>query len=124
MIYQQSDNKVNKKLTKGKQTSQMGRTWASLRNLGIPVSSIYPWPPKHSRPSDVFDTAFLGLESIQILPILIFINRIFNFISQEKKLKKDLIPTFAVNILATGIINLNNNRSLSLIEPLSSCPCL
>ena len=116
--------KVNKKQSKGKQTSQMGRTWASLRNLGIPVSSIYPWPPKHSRPSDVFDTAFLGLESIQI-PILVFINRIFNFIMPRKKiLKKDLIPTFAVNILATGIINLNNNRSFSLIEPLSSCPCL
>ena len=77
--------KVNKKLSKGKQTSQMGRTWASLRNLGIPVSSIYPWPPKHSRPSDVFDTAFLGLESIQSNTNFSFHKQNFQLYPKKKK---------------------------------------
>ena len=36
-------------------------TWASLSMPGIPVSSMYPWPPKHSRPSLITAMALLAV---------------------------------------------------------------
>ena len=66
----------------------MGRTWASLRNLGIPVSSIYPWPPKHSRPSDVFDTAFLGWNQLKYLGFTPRISFFFTLVGSKLGLTK------------------------------------